>query len=110
MKKALSLAGLLAPLAALAATFLAPPGLTPAPAFRHGAILTAAALVSTNASATATVKAIYTLSGGRAVTNDLVSLAAQGGFAETNGLRRCILPSAALLVTGGPVTLYTQGF
>ena len=43
------------------------------------------------------------------MTNDLVSLTASGGFAETNGLRRCVLPNAALLVTGSPVVLYAEG-
>ena len=58
-------------LAALAATETFAPGLS-APSFPNGAVLTGAALASTNATATATVKAVYTLDGGKAVTNDLV--------------------------------------
>ena len=88
------------------------PGLTDAPtfpgAFPGAAVLTGAALVSTNTTQSATVKAVYALDGGKAVTNELVSLTASGGFAETNGLRRCMLPGAAFLVTGAPVTLYYE--
>ena len=109
MKKAMTITILFAALAAAAATLLAPVGVTQAPAFRHGAVVTGAALASTNATVTATVKAVYALEGGKAVTNDLVSLTANGGFAETNGLRRCVLPNAALLVTGSPVVLYAEG-
>ena len=112
MKKATTIIILCAALAAAAATLTVRPGLTDAPtfpgAYPGAAVLTGAALVSTNATQSATVKAVYALDGGKAVTNDLVSLTASGGFAETNGLRRCMLPGAAFLVTGAPVTLYYE--
>ena len=112
MKKATTIIILCAALAAAAGTLTVRPGLTDAPtfpgAYPGAAVLTGAALVSTNATQSATVKAVYALDGGKAVTNDLVSLTASGGFAETNGLRRCMLPGAAFLVTGAPVTLYYE--
>ena len=111
MKKATTIAILCAALAAAAATITVSPGLTEAPTFPGdpgGAVVTGAALVSTNATQSATVKAVYALGGGKAVTNDLVALTASGGFAETNGMRRCLLPGASLLVTGAPVTLYCE--
>ena len=102
----------LAALAAAAATLTVQPGLEAAPtfpgSFPGAAILTGAAFATTNTAATATVKAVYEVEGG-VVTNDLVSLAPSAdGFAETNGLRRCILPGASFLVTGAPVTLYYE--
>lgn len=42
------------------------------------------------------------------VTNDLFSLTASGGFAETNDVNRCLAPGARLLVTGAPVTIYLK--
>ena len=108
MKKATTIIILCAALAAAAATLTVRPGLTDAPTFPGAAVLTGAAMVSTNATQSATVKAVYALDGGKAVTNELVSLTASGGFAETNGLRRCMLPGAAFLVTGAPVTLYYE--
>lgn len=38
-------------------------------------------------------------------TNELFTLSASAGYAETNGLQRWIFPGARLLVTGEPVTL-----
>jgi len=40
-----------------------------------------------------------------AVTNELVSLTASGGYAETNAVNRWIVSPARLLVEGAPVTL-----
>ena len=113
MNKVTTIIILCAALVAAAGTLTVLPGLTDAPtfpgAFPGAAVLTGAALVSTNATQSATVKAVYALDGGKAVTNELVSLTASGGFAETNGLRRCVLPNAALLVTGNAVVLYAEG-
>ena len=43
-----------------------------------------------------------------AVTNNLFSLTASGGFAETNGVNRCLAPGARLLLTGAPVTIFLK--
>lgn len=43
--------------------------------------------------------------GSRSVTNDLFTLAASGGFAETNGVNRWISAPARLLLVGEPVTV-----
>ena len=42
------------------------------------------------------------------VTNDLFSLTASGGFAETNGVNRCLAPGARLLLTGAPLTIFLK--
>jgi hypothetical protein len=173
-----------AALAAKAATLTLSPGLTPVGG--DGAIVEAAALVSTNATATATVMAVYALpvyspvervtvvtndvltlvtnsvvervfspsvtsnftvnvvygvattnyynvvtnttvallprpgpvvaltnltvevTSTVCVTNDLFSLTASGGFAETNNVNRCLLPGARLLLTGSPLTIFLR--
>ena len=41
-----------------------------------------------------------------AVTNDLLSISASGGFGETNGVGRCLAPGARLLLTGEPLTIF----
>ena len=41
----------------------------------------------------------------KAVTNDLLSLTASGGYAETNNVNRWLVSPARLLVTGSPLTL-----
>ena len=73
-KNLLPILALAAAFAALAATVTAPVGESLG-AFPNGARLTGAALVSTNATATATVEAVYDL-GDKAVTNALVTLTA----------------------------------
>ena len=42
------------------------------------------------------------------VTNALLSLTASGGFAETNGVDRCIAPGARLVLTGEPLTIFLR--
>lgn len=42
------------------------------------------------------------------VTNALFSLTAAGGFAETNGIGRCLAPNARLQLTGEPVTIFLK--
>ncbi len=42
------------------------------------------------------------------VTNALFTLTASGGFAETNGVNRCLAPGARLLLTGAPVTIFLK--
>ena len=42
------------------------------------------------------------------VTNALFSLTAAGGFAETNGVGRCLAPGARLLLTGSEVTIFLK--
>lgn len=172
-------------LAAKAATLTLLPGLS-APLGGDGAIVEAAVIVSTNASATATVKAVYDLpiystvervstvtndvltlvtnsvvervyspsvtsnytvnvvygiattnyynvvtnttvallprpgpvvtitnrtfevTSSVSVTNDLISLTASGGFAETNDVNRCLAPGARLLLTGETLTIFLK--
>ena len=43
-----------------------------------------------------------------AITNALFSLTASGGYAETNGVGRCLAPGARLLLTGAPVTIFLR--
>lgn len=43
-----------------------------------------------------------------AATNALLSLSASSGFAETNGLNRCLAPGARLLLTGAPLTIFLK--
>ena len=43
-----------------------------------------------------------------AVTNDLLSISADGGFGETNGVGRCLAPGARLLLTGEPITIFLK--
>ncbi len=42
------------------------------------------------------------------VTNALFSLTASGGFAETNGVNRCLAPGARLVLTGDPLTIFLK--
>ena len=42
------------------------------------------------------------------VTTALLSLTASGGFAETNGVNRCLAPGARLHLTGEPVTIFLK--
>ena len=48
------------------------------------------------------------VTGYKSVTNALFSLAASGGFAETNGVNRCLAPGARLQLTGDPVTIFLR--
>ena len=185
MKHLLALIALVFALISYSATLTLSPGLS-APLSGDGAIVEAAVIVSTNASATATVKAVYDLpiystvervltvtndvltlvtnsvvervyspsvtsnytvnvvygiattnyynvvtnttvallprpgpvvtvtnrtfevTSTVSVTNDLISLTASGGFAETNGLTRCLAPGAKLLLTGSPLTIFLK--
>ena len=42
------------------------------------------------------------------LTNALLSLTAASGFAETNGVARCLAPGARLLLTGAPLTIFLK--
>ena len=42
------------------------------------------------------------------LTNALLSLTAASGFAETNGVARCLAPGARLLLTGEPLTIFLK--
>lgn len=42
------------------------------------------------------------------ITNTLFSLTASDGFAETNGVSRCLAPGARLLLTGEGLTLFLE--
>ena len=54
---------------------------------------------------TITTNTLIDVIGTVAITNDLLSLTASGGYAETNGVNRWLVSPARLLVTGSPLTL-----
>ena len=54
---------------------------------------------------TITTNTLIDVIGTLAITNDLLSLTASGGYAETNGVNRWLVSPARLLVTGSPLTL-----
>lgn len=48
------------------------------------------------------------VTGYKPVTNALFTLTASGGFAETNGVNRCLAPGARLQLTGSGVTIFLK--
>lgn len=86
---------------AAAITLQLSPGLSE-PVGGDGARVDAAVLVSTNATATATVAAVYDLP----VLGTVEAVVTN--FAETNGVNRCLAPGARLLLTGSEVTVFLK--
>ena len=54
---------------------------------------------------TITTNTLIDVIGTLAITNDLLSLTASGGYAETNAINRWLVSPSRLLVTGSPLTL-----
>ena len=54
---------------------------------------------------TITTNTLIDVIGMVAITNDLLSITASGGYAETNAVNRWLVSPARLLVTGSPLTL-----
>lgn len=52
-----------------------------------------------------TTNTLIDVTGMVAITNDLFSLTASGGYAETNNINRYLVSPARLLVTGSPITI-----